>query len=59
MLVEEKICNQLEKLVVIAEKKGWAIGITHPHWVTINAILNCGKKYVSRVKYVGVIDVLQ
>lgn len=57
-LDEEKICKQLEKLVVIAEKKGWAIGIAHPHRATVDAINNCGEKNSNRIQYVSVLDVL-
>ena len=55
---EQKICNQLEKLVQIAEKKGWAIGIAHPYPATVNAMTMCGEKYLERVEYVGVPEVL-
>lgn len=55
---EEKICHQLDKLVQIAERQGWAIGIAHPHRVTVRAIATCGEKYRARVRYVGVDKVL-
>ena len=57
-LDEEKICHQLGKLVQIAERQGWAIGIGHPHRVTVDAIETCGEKYRARVEYVGVKEVL-
>jgi|GEM_PF-769469 len=57
-LDEQKICLQLEKLVHIAERQGWAIGIAHPHRVTVGAIALCGEKYRTRVEYVGVQAVL-
>lgn len=57
-LDEEKICHQLEKLVQIAERQGRAIGIAHPHRVTVSAIATCGEKYRERVQYVGVDEVL-
>ena len=56
---ERVICGQLEKLVEIAEKKGWAIGIAHPYPATVNAIARCSGKYQARVDYVGVPEVLQ
>jgi polysaccharide deacetylase 2 family uncharacterized protein YibQ len=52
-LEEEKICDQLEQLVAIAEKYGLAIGIGHPHRETINALSKCSEKYLTRVQYVG------
>lgn len=51
---EEKICSQLEKLVLHAEKNGRAVGIGHPHRVTMNAIKNCGLKFQNQVQYVRV-----
>ena len=57
-LDEGSICYQLEKLVVIAERRGWAIGIAHPHRVTVSAIEVCNGKYRGRVEYVGVSEVL-
>ncbi|MBU1567081.1 MAG: divergent polysaccharide deacetylase family protein [Proteobacteria bacterium] len=58
VLDEEKICNKLEQLVIISEKHGRAIGIAHPHRETMSAITRCGEKYLARVQYVGVRDVL-
>lgn len=58
VLDEEKICDQLEQLVILSERNGRAIGIGHPHWETVNAVLRCGEKYRARVQYVGVRDVL-
>lgn len=55
---EQKICGQLEKLVEIAEKKGKAIGIAHPHRATVNALAMCSTKYQARVRYVSVPEVL-
>ena len=56
---EEKICRQLEKLVSHAEKNGRAIGIGHPHKITLNAVLRCGEHYSTRVEYVGLTNVLR
>lgn len=50
---EEKICDQLGKLVSHAEKTGSAIGIGHPNENTLNAVLRCGAHYFMRVEYVG------
>ncbi|MBW1637174.1 MAG: divergent polysaccharide deacetylase family protein [Deltaproteobacteria bacterium] len=52
------ICEQLETLVDLAEKKGQAIGIGHPHQVTADALLKCTGKYSSRVQYVSIIRLL-
>jgi len=51
---KKKICRQLDKLATLAGKKGWAIGIGHPHQETYEALADCGKKLRSRVKIVGV-----
>ncbi|MFW2366863.1 MAG: divergent polysaccharide deacetylase family protein [Desulforhopalus sp.] len=58
VLDEEKICNQLSTLVLLAEKQGWAIGIAHPHQVTVAAIDSCSKKFSARVQYVNIKDLL-
>ena len=58
VLDEEKICHQLEQLVMLSERNGRAIGIGHPHWETVNAVLRCGEKYRTRVQYVGVREVV-
>lgn len=58
ILEEEQICGQLEKLVVFAEKKGWAIGIAHPHQVTVKAITECAGRFNDRVQYVSVKEVM-
>jgi uncharacterized protein len=57
-LDEKKICAQLEKLVIIAEKYGVGIGIAHPHQVTVEALTTCGGIYKTRVQYVSIKDVL-
>ncbi len=58
VLNEEKICAQLEQLVILSERNGKAIGIGHPHRETVDAVLRCGEKYRGRVQYVEVGDVL-
>lgn len=58
VLNEEKICAQLEQLVIMSERNGKAIGIGHPHRETVDAVLRCGEKYRGRVQYVGARDVL-
>ena len=57
-LNREHICRQLEKLVDIARKKGAAIGIAHPHEMTLKALKSCASIYESDVLYVSVLDVL-
>lgn len=57
-LTVAKVCGQIEKLVVTAEKNGWAIGIGHPHESTLQAISDCAGSYVFRVEFVGVQEVL-
>ncbi len=58
-LDEEKICDKLEQLVILSEKTGTAIGIGHPHRETVSAISRCAKKYLARIQYVGVRDLLE
>lgn len=50
----EKICTQLEKLVITAEKNGEAIGIGHPKQETFDALEKCIPLYEKRVEFVGV-----
>jgi polysaccharide deacetylase 2 family uncharacterized protein YibQ len=57
-LDHEKICVQIEILVEIAERKGSAVGIGHPHSETVEAIEKCTGKHRMRVQYVGVEEVL-
>ncbi|MDK9709004.1 MAG: divergent polysaccharide deacetylase family protein [Desulforhopalus sp.] len=57
-LEETKICVQLDSLVRMSERNGWAIGIAHPRRATVNALLTCGDKYRRKVKYVSVREVL-
>lgn len=56
ILNEKKICHQLEKLILIAEKNGVGIGIAHPHRETLAAISSCGELYRTRVRFVGISD---
>ncbi len=51
---KKKICRQLDSLVLLAMKKGWAIGIGHPHQATLEALTDCGKRIGTRVRIVGV-----
>ncbi|HHD56525.1 MAG TPA: divergent polysaccharide deacetylase family protein [Desulfobulbaceae bacterium] len=51
---KKKICRQLDRLVTLAMKKGWAIGIGHPHQATLDALADCGQRMQARVRIVGV-----
>jgi len=51
---QKKICRQLEQLVVLAKKNGWAIGIGHPNQATLKALTNCRKQLLENVEIVGV-----
>lgn len=51
---QKKICRQLEQLVVLAKKKGWAIGIGHPNQATLKALTSCRKQLLENVEIVGV-----
>lgn len=54
----EKICNQIDRLVHVAEKQGMAIGIGHPHSETLTALTNCTEIYKDRIEFVGVAEIL-
>ncbi len=49
----DKVCEQLEKLVLDAEEKGWAIGIGHPNEATLAALTGCRGKLLKRVQLVS------
>jgi polysaccharide deacetylase 2 family uncharacterized protein YibQ len=55
---ENKVCEQLHKLVESAEKTGWAIGIGHPNEATLAALTNCRGKLLERVRLVGAQELL-
>lgn len=54
ILDRNTICEQLDRLVCVAEEQGAAIGIGHPHEVTYEAIVNCSLQYTGRIEYVDV-----
>jgi len=54
ILGEVEVCRQLKKLVEIAETKGWAVGIGHPHIQTFMTLKKCMHYYDGRVKFVSV-----
>ncbi|MCP3926031.1 MAG: divergent polysaccharide deacetylase family protein [Desulfobacterales bacterium] len=41
---EENVGKQVDQLIIIAEKKGWAIGIGHPYGITLRTL---EKKLIS------------
>ena len=55
---EDKVCEQLQKLVENAEKNGWAIGIGHPNAATLAALTHCSGKLLKRVHLVSVQELL-
>jgi polysaccharide deacetylase 2 family uncharacterized protein YibQ len=50
---QDKVCEQLQKLVARAEEQGWAIGIGHPNKATLAALTNCRERLMKRVRLVG------
>ena len=55
----DEICKQIDKLVVMAERKGRAVGIGHPHSETLDALSACTPPYKDRIDFVSVTEVLQ
>ncbi len=55
----EKICLQLEKLAVRAEKQDQAIAIGHPYQATLDALRNCGDKLRKTVRIVPVHELVK
>lgn len=51
---QDKICRQLEQLVALAKKNGWAIGIGHPNQATLNALTRCRERLLENVDIVSV-----
>ncbi len=51
---QDKICHQLERLIALAKKQGWAIGIGHPNQATLKALTSCKKHLLESVDVVGV-----
>jgi polysaccharide deacetylase 2 family uncharacterized protein YibQ len=58
ILDERQICLRLEELVEIALRRGWGIGIAHPHQVTVDALRRCAPSYQGQVEYVGVEEII-
>jgi uncharacterized protein len=55
---EDKVCKQLQKLVISAEENGWAIGIGHPNAATLAALTHCRGKLLKRVRLVSAQELL-
>lgn len=56
---EENIEKQLGKLVDVAEKKGWAIGIGHPHLSTVNVLYRRVNSLKERVLFVKASEIMK
>ncbi|MBV5317003.1 MAG: divergent polysaccharide deacetylase family protein [Desulfobulbaceae bacterium] len=54
-----KICGQLDQLVAMAQKQGWAIGIGHPYRATLAALHQCDRGRLNEVEIVGVHRLVQ
>lgn len=52
--VQENIIAQLDSLVRMAEKHGWAVGIGHPHPATLEALREFNRLFGRRVDTVGI-----
>ncbi len=57
--LQSEICLQLGKLIQIAEERGSAIGIAHPHHETHEALKRCVPQYIDRVKFVSVTAIIE
>jgi polysaccharide deacetylase 2 family uncharacterized protein YibQ len=55
----EKICLQLEKLAVRAQKQDQAIAIGHPYQATLDALRDCGDKLRKTVRIVPVHELVK
>lgn len=55
---QEDICRQLEELVRIARKNGWAIGIGHSNDATLKALVSCRDALLESVRVVGIRELI-
>lgn len=55
---QDKVCEQLQKLVKSAEENGWAIGIGHPNEATLAALTNCHEELLANTRLVSVQELL-
>ena len=52
------ITEQIEKLLKVADKQGWAVGIGHPYPQTFAALRGARKEILRRVRMVGVSELV-
>ncbi len=55
----DKICHQLEQLIVLAGKQGRAIGIGHPNQATLDALTRCREKLLRQARLVGIHELVR
>jgi len=55
----EKITSQLMKLLAVAEKHDWAIGLAHPYPSTLAALKEHAALFRTRVRLVGISELMQ
>jgi len=55
---QEDICRQLEELIRIARKNGWAIGIGHSNDATLTALVSCRDTLLEHVRVVGIHELI-
>lgn len=56
---QKNICLQLDELVRIARKNGWAIGIGHSNETTLLALVQCRDTLLEYVNLVGIHELIQ
>lgn len=56
---QDEICDQLKKLVALAKKQGWAIGIGHPNSATLKALTRCREYLQANAEIVGVHELVE
>ncbi len=54
-----KVCGQLDRLVTVAEKQGFAIGIGHPNKETLQALSSCMAQLTSKIQLVELTKLLR
>ncbi len=56
---KDKITKQLETLISMAEKYGWAIGLAHPHPATYETLLENQEQIDNRVQLVNISELVK
>ncbi len=56
---EREILKEVNRLVEVAGKKGWAVAIGHPHMATYRVLYNCLPLLQKRVKIISVNQLLE